>query len=202
MRSIQLPEVFKRQDVQWCRFRWSIPFSIDYVGSVCTERLSRLFHSHIVYEIAIAKITAEFTRISQCSAWFDTVEINRLSFPSDKMCDDNVFADRYRYQLTKFEILVLARLSRFLHAHIACEIDGAQFTARIWRLFHYYAWFDTVEFNRLSSPNDKIYDDDIFAVRFRYQWTMFGKNAYIDSVISTPSWPYCIWNSIIKYHYS
>ena len=40
--------------------------------------------------------------------------------------------------------------------------------------FYCLASFDTVEFNRLPCPNNKMYDDAVFAGRFRYQLTMFG----------------------------
>ena len=40
--------------------------------------------------------------------------------------------------------------------------------------FFLFAWFDTLEFNRLPWSNNKIYDDADFADRFRYQLAMFG----------------------------
>ena len=40
--------------------------------------------------------------------------------------------------------------------------------------FLLFAWFDTLEFNRLPCSNNKIYDDADFADRFRYQLAMFG----------------------------
>ena len=40
--------------------------------------------------------------------------------------------------------------------------------------FLLFAWFDTLEFNRLPCSNSKIYDDENFADRFRYQLAMFG----------------------------
>ena len=40
--------------------------------------------------------------------------------------------------------------------------------------FLFFAWFDTLEFNRLPCSNNKIYDDADFADRFRYQLAMFG----------------------------
>ena len=36
-----------------------------------------------------------------------------------------------------------------------------------------FAWFDTLQFNRLPCSNNKIYDDADFAGRFRYQLAMF-----------------------------
>ena len=42
------------------------------------------------------------------------------------------------------------------------------------RFLYCLAWFNTVEFNRLPCPNNKIYDDADFADRFRYQLAMFG----------------------------
>ena len=83
---------------------------------------SRLFHAHIVYEIAITKNTAEFCRIFYCLALFDTIEFNRLPFPNDKMCNDDVFVDRYRYQETMLEVGLLIGILRLLHDHIAPDI--------------------------------------------------------------------------------
>ena len=40
--------------------------------------------------------------------------------------------------------------------------------------FLMFAWFYTLEFNRLPCWNNKIYDDAHFADRFRYQLAMFG----------------------------
>ena len=42
------------------------------------------------------------------------------------MYDDEVFADRFRYQLIMFEIRLLVRLSRLLHAHIVYEVAVAK----------------------------------------------------------------------------
>ena len=52
------------------------------------------------------------------------------------MYDDDVFADRFRYQLTMLEIRLLVRLSRLLHAHIVYEIAAAEITAEICRISH------------------------------------------------------------------
>ena len=38
------------------------------------------------------------------------------------MYDDVVFDDRFRYQLTMFEVCILIGLSRLLETHIAYEI--------------------------------------------------------------------------------
>ena len=42
------------------------------------------------------------------------------------------------------------------------------------RFLYCFAWFDTVEFNRLPCPKNEIHDDAVFAIRFRYQFTMLG----------------------------
>ena len=57
---IQLPAVSKQRDVPWCGFRRSIPLSIDYVWNTSIDRLSRLLHADIAYEIDNAKIIAAF----------------------------------------------------------------------------------------------------------------------------------------------
>ena len=69
-------------------------------------------------------------------ASFGTVELNRLPCPNDKIYDDEVFADRIRYQLTVFEIHVLAGLSRLHQAHIAYETAAAKITKEISRISH------------------------------------------------------------------
>ena len=38
----------------------------------------------------------------------------------------------------------------------------------------FFAWFDTLEFNRLPCSNNKINDDADFADRFRYKLAIFG----------------------------
>ena len=40
--------------------------------------------------------------------------------------------------------------------------------------FLLFAWFDTLEFNRLPCSTNKMYDDADFADRFRYLLAMFG----------------------------
>ena len=65
--------------------------------------------------------------------------------------------------------------------------------------FLLFAWFDTLEFNRLPSSNNKIYDDADFADRFRYQLAIFG-NSSIDMAILTPSCSYCIYNRWCQNH--
>ena len=41
------------------------------------------------------------------------------------------------------------------------------------RFFYCLACSETVEFNRLPSPNNEMYGDAVFAIRFRYQLAMF-----------------------------
>ena len=38
------------------------------------------------------------------------------------MYDDGVYANRFRYQLTMFEVFIFIRLSRLLDTHVAYEI--------------------------------------------------------------------------------
>ena len=52
------------------------------------------------------------------------------------MYDDAVFADRFRYQLTMFEIREVIGLSRLVHANIAYEIDTAKIVAAFFRIFY------------------------------------------------------------------
>ena len=83
------------------------------------------------------------------------------------MYDDAVFAYRFRYQLSMIGIRVLIGPSRLCHAHIACEIDTAKITAAIFRISYRLHEFDTLDVNRLPCSNNKMYDDAVFADRFR-----------------------------------
>ena len=61
------------------------------------------------------------------------------------MYDDGVFAIRFRYQLTMFEISLLIWISRLLHAHIAYEIDTAEIIAAFFRIS--YCLLDLIRLN-------------------------------------------------------
>ena len=76
-------------------------------------------------------------------------------------------------------------LSQLLHAHIAYETDGAKIIESILPNFLLFAYYDTVEFNRLPCSKSKMYDDAVIGDRFRYQLT-YVWSVYIDRVISTP----------------
>ena len=115
-----------------------IPLSIDYVwnssvdGAISTPSYSyciwnRYYQNH-------RSILPNFLLF----AWFDTLEFNRLPCSNNKMCDDAVFADRFRYQLTMFGIRILMWLSRLLHAHIAYEIDTAKNIAAFFQISNCY----------------------------------------------------------------
>ena len=119
---IQLPVVYKQRDVRRCSFRWSIPPSIVYVWNSSIEKAistpscsycvwNRYFQNH-------SSILAYFLLI----AWFDTLEFDRLPCSNNKMYDDAVYANRFRYQLTMFEVFIFIRLSRLLDTRVAYEI--------------------------------------------------------------------------------
>ena len=119
--SSQSPAVSKQQNVRWCGFRWLIPLSIDFVW------ISRI-------DMAISTSSCSYCTWNRyCQnyrsilpnfllfAWFDTIEFNRLPWSNNKMYNDAVFADRFRYQLTMFENPLLIGLSRLRDTHIAYE---------------------------------------------------------------------------------
>ena len=47
------------------------------------------------------------------------------------------------------------------------------------RFCYCLAWSETVEFNRLSCPNNQMYGYAVFAIRFRYQLAIFGMRVFI-----------------------
>ena len=119
---IRSPAVSKRQEVQWCSFRWSIPSSIDYV---CYSDIDRAIStSWCSYCIWNRYCQNHRSILPNCLlfAWHYTVKFNRRPCSNKKMYDDVVFSDRFRYQLTMFEACILIGLSRLLDTHIAYEI--------------------------------------------------------------------------------
>ena len=56
---------------------------------------------------------------------------------------------------------------------------------KFWRFFYCLEWFDTVDFNRLLCPNNKMYDDIVFDDRCL---------SFIYRVILIPLCSNCIWN--------
>ena len=68
----------------------------------------------------------------QLFAWFDTLEFNRLPWSNNKIYDDAVFADRFRYHMTMLGMCIVIRLSRLLNTHIAYEIAIQKITTGNW----------------------------------------------------------------------
>ena len=89
----------------------------------------------------------QFCRFLYCLAWFHTVELNRLPCPKNEMYDDAVFANRFHYHLSMFEIRVLIWLSPFSHAHIAYEIDTVKIIAAYFRIS--YCLLDLIRLNSI-----------------------------------------------------
>ena len=65
-------------------------------------------------------------------ALYDTVDFNRLPCSNNEIYDNIVFAHRFRYQLTMFEVCVLIWLSSLLYTHIAYEIVTQKITTGNW----------------------------------------------------------------------
>ena len=82
------------------------------------------------------RITANFPLFGMI--WYGWIQSPAVS--KDKIYDDKIFADRFRYQFTMFVIHVLVSLSRLPRAHIAYEIDVAKITAVICWIFQCLAW--------------------------------------------------------------
>ena len=109
-------------DVRWSDFGWSIPQWIDYVwNSSIRMSISTPSCSYCIW-IRYCQNYRSIQPNFQLFVWFDTIEINRLPCTNNKMSDDVDFNDRFRYQLTMFEVCILIMLSRLLDIHIAYEI--------------------------------------------------------------------------------
>ena len=120
--QIQLPAVSKQRDVRLYGFRWSIPLSIDYVCNLSIDRsISTPSCSYYIWNRYCQNhrsILPHFLLFS----WLDTVEFNGLPCPNNKMYDDVVFDNRFRFKLTMFEVCILIWLSILFDTHIAYEI--------------------------------------------------------------------------------
>ena len=118
----QLPAVPKQRDLRWCGFRWSITLSIDYVWNLSIDRvIATSSCSYCVWNRYCQNHRSILPNFLM-SAWFDTLEFNRLPCSNKKIYDDVVYAGRFRYQLTMFEVFILIGLSRRLDTHVAYEI--------------------------------------------------------------------------------
>ena len=100
------------------RFR----YQLTMFGNRVLIWYSRLLHARIAYEIDTVKIIAAFCRISY--SLHDLIRLNSIvCHVQTKRCSITWFSpDRFRYQLTMFEVCTLIRLSRLLNTHIAFEI--------------------------------------------------------------------------------
>ena len=119
---IQSPAVSKRQDSRWCRFRWSIPLSIDYVWESAIDRV--IFTPLCSYCIWGRYCQNHRSILPNFLLFvlFDTVDFNRLPCLNNKIYDDAIFADHFRYQLTMFEVCILIGLCRLHDSHITYEL--------------------------------------------------------------------------------
>ena len=116
------PAVFKQRDKRWCGFRYSIPVSIGYLWNPCFDMaISTPSCSYGIWNRYWQNHRSIFPNFL-LFAWFDTLEFNRLPWSNNKIHDDAVFADRFRYHLTMFEMFILMWLSQLLNTHIAYEI--------------------------------------------------------------------------------
>ena len=89
----------------------------------------------------------QFCRFLYYLAWLYTAKFNRLSCPNNKMYDDAVFADRFRCQLTMFQVRKVIGQTRHVHANIAYEIVTTKIIAAFCRIF--YCLHDLIRMNSI-----------------------------------------------------
>ena len=128
--------------------------------------------------------------------WY--VKFNRLPCPADKTYDMEIFADRFRFQLTIFDLFVLVGISR-----LWCS---------------YYIWNSYCEIHRKIPPNFQLLGmiwhgwmkSSAVSKRWDIRWRSFRWsiplsidcvwNSCIGMAISTPSSSYCVFNSSYQNH--
>ena len=152
---IQSSAMIKQEDVLWCRFRWSIPLSTDYVRNSSTVwAILKHSCSYCIWNWYL-KIHRSILPNFLLFAWFDTLEFNHLPRSSNKMCDDAVFVSRFHYQLTMFGTLVLIGLSRLLHAHIVYETDGTKWSQHFAEfLIVCMTWYSLIQSSAMFKEQD------------------------------------------------
>ena len=113
--------VSKRQEIRCCRVgRW-IQLSIGCLNFAYWLGYLDCFMLIMHMKQILPKPSQHSRRISCWFAWIDTLEFIRLPGPNDKIYDDVVFAERFRYQLTMYEAYILIWQLRLLDTHIAYE---------------------------------------------------------------------------------
>ena len=119
---IQSPAASKRPEVRWCSFHCWILLSIHYLWESSIYRVvSTPSCSYCIWNRYCQNhrlILPNFLLFE----WFYTVVFNQLPCPNNKMYDAVVFADRFRYQSTMFQVCTWIMLSRLLDTHIAYEL--------------------------------------------------------------------------------
>ena len=183
--------MYKRQDVPWYSFRWSISLFIGYVCYPVFIELSRLLYRHIAYEIDTAKVIATFWRIScMCLilyGWLQSYGVLKQQYV--RWCNfrwSSPLSISYVWESNLYRIISTPSCSYGICCRY-CHNDR-----RIQPNFRLFVWFDTFEFNRLPRSNDTMDNDVVFCcsipLSIDYVWL-----STIDMVISTPSCSYCIW---------
>ena len=139
---------------------------------------SRLLRDHIAYEIDTSKIIAAFIRISYC--------LHDLIRFSSIVCR----VQTTRWYMMRIRWSIPLSIGYVWNYSVDMAISTPSCTYSIWNRYWQnhrsilpnlllFPWFDTPELNRLPCPNNKMYDDAVFAHRFRYQLTMFGIQLFI-----------------------
>ena len=62
---------------------------------------------------------------------------------------------------------------------VRCITCNVFHTRKFCKFLYCLAWSEPVEFNRLPCPNNEMYGDAVFAIRFQYQLAIFGMRVLI-----------------------
>ena len=87
------------------------------------------------------------------------------------------YAVGYIFQL-ELTIVVLQSISCW-YQMVRCITSKVLHMRQFCRFFQCLAFFETVEFKCLPCSNNELYDDAVFADRFRYQLIVFGIRVWI-----------------------
>ena len=141
--------------------------------------LSWLLRAHIAYVIDTVKIIAAFCRISYCV--LDLIRLNSIVCHVQTAICTMMWFSMIDSDINwlMFEVCIL-----IWNSCIDMAISTSSLSYCIWNRYHQnhrsilpnlllFAWFDTVEFNRMLCSNNKKNNDAVFSDRFRYQLAMF-----------------------------
>ena len=135
--------------------------------------------------------TCNVYHIRKFFVWVDTVEFNRMQCQNDKMCDDAIFADWFRYELAMFSIdrAISTPSCSYCILNRSCK-NHCSILPNI--LLFCMIWYGWIQSSTMFNQQDIgwCFFHQSIPISIDYVWRMF-----IDMAISTTWYSNCTWNT-------